>query len=157
MYKEYYKKYIDNWGSFDTEYYIILNCIDRINNILIDRYGSAYKASTVLGYAVGELNRRLNLECEPPNIRGLKRLLPKLDISYQYAILGEGERKYTVTGITFNNLKKIYTERYVGRKNPVLSSILCKIKNGETCSVPLKFLIRIAREQRVTIDWLLGG
>lgn len=154
--KERYRD-LTNYLDFETEYYIILNCIDRLKSILIDRYGNLNRASIVLGYTARDLYRRFEYLCILPNLKGLAKLCKRLDISFQYAILGGDEEYYKVSKITFGNLRKLYSSAYVDRKNPLITAAICNAYFGRTKSVPIKYLIRIAREQRVTIDWLLEG
>lgn len=159
--KEYMSKYrksiINNWGDFDREYYILLNGIDNIREILYSRYGSLYNAEKCLGYYKHQLSLTYNSYRNPLNLKGLKRICKALDISFQYAIFGGTEESYKVDKITFKNLHRIYSDKYDGKKNPNITSGITQASKGKTTSVALKYIIRIAREQGVTIDWLLGG
>lgn len=154
--KEYYSTAKDSWGDFEDEYYILLNCLDRLQKECYDKYGSVYKAEKALGYCHGELMWRFNSGITP-NLKGLKRLCKGLDISFQWAILGEGSKKYVCKDINFENLKKVYDTGYYNNKNMKVGAAICMARHGKTASVPLKYLIRIARQQRVTIDYLLGA
>lgn len=152
-----YQSAKDNWGDFESEYYILLNAVDRIRDTLIARYGYFAEAERRLGYGRTELTKRYSWGCIIPNIRGLDRLLRALNLSYQYIIFGGEETPYSINRMTLKNFEKVYNEGYEGRKNPRISAMLTKTKAGKCRSVALKYLIRVAREQRRTIDWLLGG
>lgn len=154
--KEYYQTSKDAWGDFETEYYQQLFCNDNLRQLAIDKYGSIAACSRAIGLLEDSLYTRFS-RCEPPNMKGLRRLCKGLNVSFEYAVFGGRETPYTVENITYNNLRKIYNERYKGKKNVILSSLLSAVRRGHTKSIPLKYLIRIAREQNVTIDWLVGG
>lgn len=159
--KEYMKAWYadtkDSWGDFEREYYDSINMVDNIRKILYKRYGSIYRAEKELGYIKGTLNRTYNMYMNPINLKGLKRICKALNISFQYAVFGGREESLSLQKITFKNLYQLYKNAYWGNKNPKVGSVICGAAKGRYTSVPLKYLIRIAREQRVTIDWLLGG
>ena len=154
--KEWQQTCKDAWGEFDLEYYQLLFCNDNLKNIIYSKYKSIKECARALGYSEYGLSNRFT-QCEPPNMKGLRRLCKGLNVSFEYAIFGGHEEPYTVENITYNNLRKIYKEKYSGHKLHILSSLLYQTKTGHTKSIPLKYLIRIAREQNVTIDWLVGG
>lgn len=156
-YRQWYQSVKDNWGSFEAEYYILLNAVDRIREVLINRYGHIAEAERRLGYNRSELNRRFSSICITPNVRGLDRLLKALNLSYQYILFGGTETPYSLDKMTLKNFEKTYNECYQERKNPRITAMLTKTKAGKCRSVALKYLIRVAREQRKTVDWLLGG
>ena len=156
-YRQWYRSVKDNWGDFESEYYTLLDAIERIRGTLITRYGRIAEAERQLGYARSELNRRFSSCCIIPNVKGLDRLLKSLDLSYQYIIFGGVETPYSLDKMTLNNFERVYNEAYAEHKNPRVTSMLTKVKAGKCRSVALKYLIRVARERRKTIDWLLGG
>lgn len=150
----------DEWNgrSFDEEYYIILNVCDRLGHLLRERYKTYAAAERALGYCDGELYNRFDFMCTPPNLRGLKRLCKLLDISLQWTIFGGDDKgHYGNKQYTYGNLKRLYKSAYVGRKNPLIAALISHVTNNRLKCIPLKYLIRIAREQRVTIDWLVEG
>ena len=152
-----YKDYAQSWGDFEREYYQLLNAVDNLKEIICRKYQNFSKAERELGYHRAELRLRFDYHLIPPNLKGLKRLCKLLDISFHYAIFGGREEPYSVTDFTFKNFKKIYDEKYEGRKNPIVSELLRQVNKGRITAIPLKYLIRVAREQHVTIDWLIGG
>lgn len=156
-FKEYYKSNKEKWGDFEAEYYQLLNTIDNLKSIILRKYTDFSKAERALKYNRGELRRRFDYLFITPNLKGLKRLCKGLNISYHYAIFGGEEEPYKDFEITFNNFKRLYREKYTERRNPIIASLLVCIKNKKTSSIPLKYLIRMSKEHRVTIDWLLGG
>ena len=154
--KEWQQTCKDAWGEFDLEYYQLLFCNDNLRKLAIDKFGSIAACSRAIGLSEDGLYTRFS-QSVPPNMKGLRRLCKGLNVSFEYAVFGGREEPYTVENITYNNLRKIYKEKYSGHKLHTLSSLLYQTKIGLTKSIPLKYLIRIAREQNVTIDWLVGG
>lgn len=164
--KEYVKRRYHNlnckneWNgrSFEEEYYILLNVCDRLSQFLRDKYGTFRAAERALGYTRGELYNRFEYKCITPNLRGLKKLCKKLDISLQWAIFGGDDKgTYGDKQYTYGNLKRLYESAYYGRKNPLITFLISHCRQGRLSCMPLKYLIRIAREQRVTVDWLVEG
>lgn len=147
-----------NGRSFEEEYYILLNTCDRLSQLLKERYGSFYAAEKALGYNRHELYNRFEALCVTPNLRGLKRLCKLLDISLQWTIFGGDDKgTYGDKQYTYGNLKRLYNLAYYERKNPLITRLIHHCSAGRLSCMPLKYLIRIAREQRVTIDWLVEG
>lgn len=152
-----YQERMQKWRDFDSEYYTMLNAIDRLKEALEGKYGSLYKASKALGFCQSDLTKRLATNCIPPTLKSLVRICKGADLDIDNIVLGTDKKNCTIGKVTFNNLKKIWQERYYGRRSPVLASAFCSINKGKLSSVPMKYLIRIAREQHVSIGWLIGG
>lgn len=152
-----YQERMQNWQDFDSEYYTMLDAIDRLKESLEEKYGSLYKAGPALGYHKSDLVKRFTTCCVPPTIKSLVRICKGADLGLDYIVTGTGTRHCTIGEVTFNNLKKIWQEKYYGRRSPVLSTAICALNKGKLSSLPMKYLIRIAREQHVTIEWLIGG
>lgn len=145
------------WGDFESEYYTMLNAVDRMIELLEDKYGSLFSASKALGFHPTYLTKQLSICCACPRAMTIAKICKGLDISLNYAILGYGERQYTDSTGSFKNFVSLYKDRYKGKHHRSLDMSICRINKGIIKNLPLKFLIRIAREQRVTIDWLIGG
>lgn len=154
--KDKYETINRKWGDFDSEYYIILNAVDRLKELLEDKYGSLYKASIALGFHRTYLSSLLSSRCMFPRVVALYKICKELDISLNYAILGEGDRTFRESEISFSNFLRMYNSTYRGRKHMSLNVSVCRYLQGLQQNLPLKYLIRIAREQHVTIDWLIG-
>ena len=145
------------WGDFEREYYTMLNAVDRLIELLEDKYGSLFSASKSLGFHSTYLTKQLSTLCACPRVTTLAKICKGLDISLNYAILGNGERQYTESTGSFNNFLSLYKDRYKGKHHRSLDVSIYRINQGTIKNLPLKYLIRVAREQHVTIDWLIGG
>lgn len=145
------------WGDFDSEYYTMLNAVDRLIELLEDKYGSLYRASISMGFHKAYLTKQLSTLCACPRVLTINKICKHLDTSLNYVILGQGERQYTECSGSFNNFVQLYKGSYFGKHHRSLDVAVCSMLKGKTKNLPLKYLIRIAREQHVTIDWLIGG
>lgn len=75
-----------------------------------------------------------------------------------YVVFGKDREEYTgPKEITYKNFIDMYNTAYKGRKCSSISSLLSMYNKTGHLQVPLKYLIKVAREQKVTIDWLIGG
>lgn len=157
IYSDIYQTCNRKWGDFEDEYYIMLNAVDRLKGLLEDKYGSLYKASQAIGYHPAYLTKQLSTLCACPRVLTINRLCKHLDISLNFAILGHGSAQYTECTCTFNNFVHLYKSRYFGKHHRSLDVATSRMRKGEIKNIPLKYLIRIATEQKVTIDWLIGG
>lgn len=155
--KEKYRACNQRWGDFDSEYYIMLNAVDRLKELLEEHYGSLYKASQELGYHKTYLSKQLSTLCACPRVMTIKKLCQAVNCSINYAVLGYGNRTYQDCTGTFNNLLQLYKENYKYKRHKSLNVAVTNLKHNRINNIPLKYLIRIAREQNVTIDWLIGG
>lgn len=155
--KERYSIKKDSWGNFSAEYYQLLNTNDRLIEIILSRYKSIFEAEKALGYKRGTLYSRFYERCCTANLKGLNRLLKALNVSFQYAVFGTGDPEYKIKDLTFKNLYDTYMSAYVNRKNPKVTAAICNAYHKKARAVPLKYLIRIARKQRKSIDYLLEG
>lgn len=145
------------WGDFESEYYIMLNAVDRLKELLENRYGNLCKASKMLGFHKTYLTKQLSSLCACPRAMTVDKICKHLDTSINYVILGFGEQQYTDCSGTFNNFIRLYREKYSGKHHRSLDVAVCALIKGAIKNLPMKFLIRVAREQHVTIDWLIGG
>lgn len=155
--KDKYYTINSKWGDFESEYYTMLSAVDRMIELLEDKYGSLFKASKSLGFHPTYLTKQLSIFCACPRVMTIDKICKGLDISLNYAILGYGERQYTENTGSFKNFLSLYKDRYKGKHHMSLNVSICLINKGVIKSIPLKYLIRVAREQHVTIDWLIGG
>ena len=145
------------WGDFESEYYIMLNAVYRLKELLENRYGNLCKASKMLGFHKTYLTKQLSSLCACPRAMTVDKICKHLDTSINYVILGFGEQQYTDCSGTFNNFIRLYREKYSGKHHRSLDVAVYALIKGAKKNLPMKFLIRVAREQHVTIDWLIGG
>ena len=136
------KDYVD-------EHFQIYNIIDRLRDICIRKYGYIGKASKAFGSR--NLNKYLSSNAYSLGFNLLKRLCKFLDISFQYAVFGVGDKKYVEQTITYNNFYKEYKKIYKGNTNRSV------YRNYWRGSASLKYLIDVARKSGKTIDYLIGG
>lgn len=153
---EYYYLSKDSWQDWDREHFIILNALDRCNRLVLERYSSYRQFGLQNGDSLNHMYHTMNYIFNT-NLKGLTKICKALDVSYQWALFGTGEMKFKVHQRTFKNLKKTWDEFYEGRKSFLISSAICQAVRGKTKAVPLKYLIRVARECNKDVDWLLGG
>lgn len=145
------------WGDFDREYYILLNCVDRLINLLKDKYGTLSKASIAMGYkSKVELQHRLKYKCIVPNFKGLKRICKALNISFDYAIFGEGLKEYKHSDtLSFNNFIETYNNYYWLNKHPLITQSIYDLSINKRQYLPLKYIIKVARDTHKSIDELV--
>lgn len=153
--KDYVQLRNEKWGD---EYYTILDTIDRLIEIIRDKYGSLCKASVHYGKSYAYFTYTLYTACKAPRTKTLKELCEFLNVSMDYVVFGTNKEEYTgPKEITYKNFIDMYNTVYKGRKCSSVSSLLSMYNKTGHLQVPLKYLIKVAREQKVTIDWLIGG
>lgn len=157
MSRDKYEAINRKWGDFDCIYYDILNAIDRLKELLEDKYGSLYKASITMGLHKTYLPKILGDCYMFPRIPLLYRICKELGVSMHYVVMGYGDRTFTDSTLSFNNFLNTYDTLYKGEKHMSLNTSVCRFKQGLQKTLPLKYLIKVARRHRVTIDWLTGG
>lgn len=137
------------YKDYEEEYFQIYNIIDRLREECERQYGSLYKASKI--YGSHHLNKYLNTGATHLGIKMLVKLCKFLNISLQYAVFGGVNNNYNEQEITFNNFYREYKECYKGNVDHLVYHAYWKK------TMPLKYLIRVAKRSRKTIDFLIGG
>lgn len=141
--------------QYDEEYYDILNAIDRLREECRVQYGSLYKASKA--YGSHHLNKHLGTTAYSLGFKTLTKLCKFLNISYQYALLGGVKENFEEQTITLNNFYRIYKEIYEGEVDPLVYHSCWRVWTKKSTTFPLKYLIKLAKKSRKTIDFLLKG
>lgn len=138
----------------EEEHYQIYNIIDRLREEAQRQYGSLYKASKVYGYA---LNRYLSYDSVHLGFVLLVRICKFLNVSVNWAVFGGEKEPYIDQEITLNNFYETY--KAVNKNNCDHNVYVCWwfFQNKKRTSMPLRYLIRTAKQSRKTIDYLIGG
>lgn len=153
--KDYIQACNDRWKD---EYYTLIDVVDRCIDLLTDKYGTLYRASLAFGKSRAYFNKTLSCTYTPPRTVTLTNICKFLNVSIDYVVFGTNKEEYKgPVNITYKNFIDIYNTAYKGCKCPRLNACLCMWKKIPYKQIPLKYLIKVAREQKVTIDWLIGG
>lgn len=147
--------YGDRWGD---EYYTLLDVVDRLIDLLTERYTSLYKASKAFGKHYTYFTKNLYTTCTPPRTKTIIDICKFLNVNMNYVVFGIDKGEYTgPSEVSYKNFMTVYNSVYKGLKCPVLNTLMCQWHKIKYKHIPLKYLIKVAREQKVTIDWLIGG
>lgn len=142
-----------NYEEYDQEYYDILNVIDRLRDEVIRRYGSIHRASKEYGYS---LNRLLYSGAYRLGFSAITNICKFLNVSYQWTIFGGDDKgSYIEQEHTFNNFYKVYKEVYKGNTDHRV--YVCYHFASKHKGFPMKYLIKLAKKSKKTIDFLIGG
>lgn len=141
--------------EYDEEYYDILNTIDRLRDECIKIYGSIFKASKI--YGSRNLNKYLNTNAYSLGLKNLQKICKFLNISLQYAVFGGKREDYKDSINTYNNYYRIYKDIYKGRVDHSVYCCYWLAKNGKRSTIPLKYLIKLAKKSKKTVDFLIRG
>lgn len=140
------------------EYYTLLDTVDRLIELLKEKYESLPKASVAFGKTSSYFSARLQSNCAAPRTKTIKDICQLLNVNINYVVFGTDRGGYEgPVEITYKNFIDTYNNVYKGRKCSSISTILSNWDTRKYKQIPLKYLIKIAREQKVTIDWLIGG
>lgn len=142
-------------SDYTEEYYDILNVIDRLREECIRQYGNLFRASKVFGSR--NLNKYLNTNAYSLGFKLLTKLCKFLNISYQYALIGGERENFKEQTITLNNFYRIYKDIYQGEVDHQVYSCYWLVKTGKVKTIPLKYLIKLSKKSKKTIDFLIGG
>jgi len=152
--KDYVKQRNEFWGD---EYYTLLDVTDRLVEEMKSKYRFISRASKAFGKCDKYFGNLLCLYC-PPRTKTLIAICKMLDVSLQYAVFGGNKESFKdIKETTYKNFVDVYNTAYKGRKCSSVSALISSWKAGKSKYIPLKYLIKVAREQKVTIDWLIGG
>lgn len=144
--------------KWKDEYYTLLDAVDRLIELLKERYGSLCKASLAFGKSVTYFSSRLQSCCAPPLTKNIASVCRLLNVNIDYVVFGTNRGEYKGPAeLTYKNFINTYHTAYKGRKCDSVSVILSRWDKRKEKHIPLKYLIKVAREQKVTIDWLIGG
>lgn len=158
-------KYMQEWREKQNEifkddcdwaYYCILNALDNIRQIAIDKYGNLNAAARAIGSSRKALVDFLDARYLV-GMRAFCKYCKAFNIGLHYVFFKKGERHWTIDKISFTNLKKTYDACYWMCKYYRIGNSISMAIARRTNTVPLKYVLKIAKEQRKTVDWLLGG
>lgn len=135
--------------DFEEEHFQIYNIIDRLRDECIRKYGCIGKASKA--YGSRNLNKYLSSNAYSLGFKLLVKICKFLDISVQFAVFGGEKQNYKEQTITFNNFYREYKECYKGNVN---HSVYASYWKGR---IPIKYLIKVSKKSKKTIDFLIGG
>lgn len=153
--KDYVQMRNEKWKD---EYYTLLDTVDRLIELLKEKYDSLSKASVAFGKTSTYFSASLQSNCVAPRTKTIKDICQLLNVNINYAVFGTDRRGYDgPIEITYKNFIETYHNVYKGRKCSSISTILSSWDTRKHKHIPLKYLIKVAREQKVTIDWLIGG
>lgn len=149
---------IEHNSAWKDEYYTLLSAVDRLLHILYSRYRSLSKASKDFGKCESYFDKTLAAYSTPPRTKTLYNICKHLNVSMNYVVFGGSEETFKdCIELTYNNFIRLYNTAYKGHKHSSINALLCMWDRLPYKSIPLKYLIKVAREQKVTIDWLIGG
>lgn len=153
--KDYVQMRNEKWKD---EYYTLLDTVDRLIELLKEKYESLPKASIAFGKSSTYFSARLQSSCAAPRTKTIKDICQLLNVNINYVVFGTDRGGYDgPSKITYKNFIDTYHNVYKGRKCSSISTILSSWDTRKHRQIPLKYLIKVAREQKVTIDWLIGG
>lgn len=141
--------------EYEEEHFQIYNVLDRLREECQEQYGSLYKASKA--YGSHHLNKYLGATAYSLGFKMLTKMCKFLNISYQYALFGGIKENFVEQKQTFKNFYKVYKELYRGDTDHVVYASYWFAKTGKQTTIPIKYLIKVAKKSRKTVDFLVGG
>lgn len=142
-------------ADYSEEYYDVLNIIDRLREECVNQYGTLYKAAKAFGSR--HLNKYLNANAYSLGLKNLMKICKFLNISLEYALNGGVKENYQEQIPTFNNFYRIYKDIYKGEVDHQVYIDCWLVRKGRRTTIPLKYLIKIAKRSKKTLDFLIGG